>query len=432
MEGKVFGSGQSYFGVVGLGGSKSAEKPTLIPNLANIKIVQIACGMFHSLALSQYGDLYAWGMGFEGQLGLTSQYKVASSPRYLNFFYKKPVKFIACGHNYTLCITNDCRLWGWGENKLGQLGLGKIQIVDKPTHIELFDLPGNQEGCNKADSLMNNNLDKPYTGKPLSACYISAGYAHTAVVTDEGFLLTFGLNIYGQLGLGNTTSTFEPRLIEKDLNGDYIGKIVKVSCNVNGTFIITEDGKLYTCGSKEIGHGIIGVIKLPKLISDSRVYHHIFCNDNSVVAFCPLRILSVSPTCGPASGNTILSIIGSALKEFPKLSVRFIFEGVARDVKATFDKISRTIFVRTPNFEELCPSIELPCQCKLQLTFDGHYFTEYTDNFLIYPSTIKLSGIEPKCGPTIGGSLLQIKINLDGINSKYLFSLTCAFQAKVI
>jgi alpha-tubulin suppressor-like RCC1 family protein len=330
MDGRVYGSGISYFGVVGLGGSCSSDKPVLIPNLTNIKIVQIACGMFHSLALSLSGDLYAWGMGFEGQLGITGKYKVASSPRYLNFFYRKPVKFIACGHNYSLCITNDSRLWGWGENKLGQLGLGKIQIVEKPTHIELFDLPSNQEGCNQTESYISGVYERPYSGKPLSACYVSAGYAHTAIVTDEGFLLTCGLNIYGQLGLGNTTSTFEPKLIEKDINGDYMGKVLKVSCSVNGSFIITEEGKLYSCGSGEIGHGEIGVIKLPKQISDSRIYHHIFCNDNSVVAFCPLRIISVSPTCGPASGNTILSIIGSALKDFPKLSVRFIFGGVAR------------------------------------------------------------------------------------------------------
>jgi hypothetical protein len=93
--------------------------------------------------------------------------------------------------------------------------------------------------------------------------------------------------------------------------------------------------------------------------------------------------------------------------------------------------MSRTIFVRTPNFLELCPSLELPAVCSIQLTFDGHYFTEYHDNFLIYSSNIKLAAIEPKCGPTLGGSQLQIKLPLEGINNKYLFSLTVGFQAKV-
>jgi hypothetical protein len=138
------------------------------------------------------------------------------------------------------------------------------------------------------------------------------------------------LNIYGQLGLGNTTTTFEPRLIEKDEYGQFLGKVVKSGCNASGTYIITETGNLYTCGSGEIGHGDIGVVKLPKLVSDTRRFSHVFCNDNSVVAFCPLKIMSISPNCGPASGNTVISIIGSALKDCPKLSVRFIFGFTAR------------------------------------------------------------------------------------------------------
>lgn len=200
IDGKVYGLGKSYFGVVGLGGSAFSLKPKVIPNLANIKISQIACGMFHSLALARNGDLYSWGMGFEGQLGLSNPYKIASSPRYVNFFYKKPVKFITCGHNYSLCITNDSRLWGWGENKLGQLGLGKVQVVDKPTEIPILDVPGNQEGCSRPDNILNGNFERKYSGLPLKACFAAAGFSHSVVVTEEGNVLTFGLNIYGQLG----------------------------------------------------------------------------------------------------------------------------------------------------------------------------------------------------------------------------------------
>ncbi len=330
QDGKVYGCGDSYFGVIGLGGNQSAKKPVIIPNLSNKKIVQIACGMYHSLALSREGDLYSWGMGFEGQLGLTAQYKCVSSPRYIKHFFNRPVKFMACGYNYSLCITYDNKLWGWGENKLGQLGLGKTQVITRPTLIELLDIPGGQEGCMKSDTLLNGRLQRPYSGKNFNACFVSAGYAHSAVVTHEGFLLTFGLNIYGQLGLGHTHSVFEPKLIEKDETGDFMKKIVKVNCNSSGTFMITDEGKMYTCGSGEIGHGNIGVVRLPRIINDNRVYSHIFCNDHSVVAFCPLRIISISPNSGPSTGNTILSIIGSALKDFPKLSVRFIFGGVAR------------------------------------------------------------------------------------------------------
>ena len=138
-DGKVRCSGKPYFGVTGLGGAAYSETTKLLPNLANIKIVQISCGMFHSLALAENGDLYTWGMGFEGQLGLKLKYKVASSPRYLQFFYRKPIKFISCGHNYSLAITNEGIVYGWGENKLEQLGLGHIQIVENQTQIPILE-----------------------------------------------------------------------------------------------------------------------------------------------------------------------------------------------------------------------------------------------------------------------------------------------------
>ena len=222
------------------------------------------------------------------------------------------------------------KLWGWGENKLGQLGLGKIQVVSTPTFIEILDLPGGQIGCNKADSIINGSKSRVYSGNMLKACYASAGFAHSGVVTEEGYLVVFGLNIYGQLGLGSTTSTFEPKLIEKDDTGNLIKKVLKVSCNTSGTFIISEGEKFYSCGSGDIGHGDFGVVKLPRFLNEKRNFSEVFSNDNTVIAFSPLKIISVSPNCGPATGNTILSIIGSALKEFPKLSVRFYYSGISR------------------------------------------------------------------------------------------------------
>lgn len=42
-----------------------------------------------------------------------------------------------------------------------------------------------------------------------------------------------------------------------------------------------------------------------------------------------------------------------------------------------------------------------------------------------------MNGIQPKCGPTIGGSSLELTINLENINPKYQFCLTIGFQAKV-
>lgn len=321
-------------------------------------------------------------------------------------------------------------MYGWGENILGQLGLGKIQTVETPRKIDLIDKPGMQEGCAKADTMFSDQIEYEYTGLPLRACYVSAGYAHTAVVTEEGRILTFGLNIYGQLGIGNTKTVFEPRMLEKDDYGNDLKKIVKSGCNTSGTFMISEDGDLYSCGSTNIGHGDHGMVKLPKKLQDKRQYSEVFCNDNAVVAFCPLRILSISPNSGPATGDTLLSIIGSALKDFPKLSVRFKIGDLERDSKAHFDPISASIFVKTPNFLDYDKDLVLPAFVSILVTFDGSYFTSYHEKFLIYPNKMKVQSIEPRNGPTTGGALMSLNINLDEIPENYLFSLTVGFQQK--
>lgn len=60
-----------YFsrGQLGLGSTNTEETPTLIDALAGIKIVDIACGAWHSAAVSAFGDLYVWGWNVNGQLG---------------------------------------------------------------------------------------------------------------------------------------------------------------------------------------------------------------------------------------------------------------------------------------------------------------------------------------------------------------------------
>jgi len=51
--------------------------------------------------------LYAWGKGFEGQLGIRKDVETASTPKFVSFFYKTPLKLIACGAYHSLAITND-------------------------------------------------------------------------------------------------------------------------------------------------------------------------------------------------------------------------------------------------------------------------------------------------------------------------------------
>jgi alpha-tubulin suppressor-like RCC1 family protein len=62
-----------------------SQVPRQILKIARHKVVQIACGEYHTLALTQTRDVYSWGRGFEGQLGVAK--KSSSVPTHLKQFF---------------------------------------------------------------------------------------------------------------------------------------------------------------------------------------------------------------------------------------------------------------------------------------------------------------------------------------------------------
>ncbi|XP_075211918.1 regulator of chromosome condensation-like [Lycorma delicatula] len=69
-EGMTYALGRREYGRLGLGENcTDASKPTQIPALKNKKCVDIACGSSVSFAVTSDGEVYAWGMGTNGQLG---------------------------------------------------------------------------------------------------------------------------------------------------------------------------------------------------------------------------------------------------------------------------------------------------------------------------------------------------------------------------
>ena len=77
---------------------------------------------------------------------------------------------------------------------------------------------------------------------------------HTAVVTSDGELYTFGDGYYGKLGHGNQTNELVPRWVEAC--GEKYA--VQVACGRRHTAVITSMGELFTFGSGyygKLGHG---------------------------------------------------------------------------------------------------------------------------------------------------------------------------------
>lgn len=97
-------------------------------------------------------------------------------PSFVKYFHQKQVVGIAAGAYYSLAITNDGVMYGWGEAKMGQLGTGKHRDLRTPTQIR---------------------FPKENDGSTVFVQSCSAGYGHSAAVSARGQLYTWGFNNYG-------------------------------------------------------------------------------------------------------------------------------------------------------------------------------------------------------------------------------------------
>lgn len=375
----------------------------------------IACGENHSLVLTDKGYLYAWGRGFEGQLGLSKEIEIASTPQFVKFFHGKNVTSIACGSFYSLAVTDDGAMWGWGEARMGQLGCDKHREIRTPQRIQF---PQDSEG----------NQPK------IKSC--SAGYGHTAALTDNGDLYTWGFNTYGQVGHGDKKTHWFPRRVEADADGNETPQFLKVACSKYATYAIDMLGRPYSWGKGFIGHEGEVLESQPRRITkntDNRIFTDVFASSESSVFYAPIRVYEIYPKCGPSKGNTIVQIVGTGFMDSSKLRVRFTYGDLSKEVPCQFNSENDTLICQTPLFEEFDndhPSLKLPCDCFLSVTMDGINYSECEEPFKIYSNDIFLTSVTPKSGSVTGGSQVTLSTNIDEETALHLQDLKIGFRPR--
>ena len=91
-------------------------------------IVELLCGAFHNMALTDADELLTWGWNLRGQLGSAppSQLLLSASPLNIRKNIKSSAQIvkIAAGGYHNLVLLSDGTVWSWGSNYFGQLGLG--------------------------------------------------------------------------------------------------------------------------------------------------------------------------------------------------------------------------------------------------------------------------------------------------------------------
>ncbi|CAL8072917.1 unnamed protein product [Orchesella dallaii] len=99
-------------------------------------VLKVACGGWHTLALTSDGDIYSWGWNESGQLGHNTVVVSKSDPHPVDLgSAEDPVVDISAGSRHSLALLKSGRLFSWGRNKEGQCGFGSKDSSGEPVEI---------------------------------------------------------------------------------------------------------------------------------------------------------------------------------------------------------------------------------------------------------------------------------------------------------
>ncbi len=179
----------------------------LIPRHHSTDIVQIASGHAFNLVLTREGKVYTWGRNEQGQLGLgggisMDVYSMEAVPLVIEGLQDKKVAYVSAGHSHSAAITENGALYMWGMKNFLEPHVFKI----------------GETGMEKA-------------------VQVACGGSHTAVVTEAGQLHTFGKGSSLCLGHGSKSYTPHPKLVTEGLAGR---KMLSMACGHRHMGVITD------------------------------------------------------------------------------------------------------------------------------------------------------------------------------------------------
>eukprot|EP00941_MAST-03F_sp_MAST-3F-sp1_P003936 g3936.t1 len=202
VEDEVYGWGWGDSGALGTGDFEPKSLPWLLPRMPNQqRVLQIACGARHTLFLTE-DTVYASGDNFSGQLGVDCGHIKVATPIEVDLtstarlkhpitgrVYDRAVQVATCLHS-SFCVTEKGAVYGWGENRHGELGNGETyryinkegtEVRRPPTMPTLAISTGNGLGEHRVKDLQ-------------------CGDFFCVALTEANEVITWGLGKNGRLG----------------------------------------------------------------------------------------------------------------------------------------------------------------------------------------------------------------------------------------
>jgi alpha-tubulin suppressor-like RCC1 family protein len=254
-KGQVFGFGYNGNGVLGLGKLDEITTDELyLTKSENLgMITAISTGAEHSLLLNSRGQVFSTGTNHVGEAGLGLMVAFVTIPTLIKDIQANIVA-ISAGFNHSLLLDNQGRVYSFGSNDHGQLGIEKVRIRCIPTLIETF---------HDGDGLI---IERP------QIVAISAGNCYSLLLDSQGRVFSFGSDHHGKLGLGSKGNKGIPTLITTfEMKGEDSAPMSAISAGKDHSLIADSRGRVFSFGNNE--HGQLGLgdnlnRSIPILIKD--------------------------------------------------------------------------------------------------------------------------------------------------------------------
>ena len=232
---RVLSWGENTYGQLGHGSiGVDSDTPAQVSNLGDVKTVQGGCA--HSLALKNNGTVWAWGLNNVGSVGdgtatlrqTPVQVKAGSA-------FLTDINSVSAGCIHNLALKSDGTVWVWGHNTDGEIGDGTK--THRYSAVEVKNSDGSALSGIKA---------------------VSASQNHSLALKEDGTVLAWGNNEYGELGNGTSgfyTGSPTPVQVE-NLNG-----IKAVAAGSYYSLALKEDGTVLAWGNNYdgiLGNGTAG------------------------------------------------------------------------------------------------------------------------------------------------------------------------------
>ena len=480
--GEVWVFGHNDCGQLGLGHTRDVLLPTRLGKfapeaaaapLSNIKvasrtavparIVAVAAGRAHSLALTADGAIYAWGSNREGQSGLALpdassggetrgrthsplNLSMHVSPRFVHHLSHTRVASIAACNHVSAAVGADGTVWQWGYG----LAKGQVNVPERVAFEE--------EGA-ESPAIVS----------------VALGHAHALLLDQQGRAYSLGLGLTGALGhdfpsgLAHAPRLASARRITVTLApAEGEGTFVQVYAGAFSSALLDSEGRVFVCGSNASNKLGLSVeqaqeqahVSSPQLVRSllPKIASSLAMGAERTLVFVPTSLSSVEPRVVQIQGGTALTLSGAGF--FPRrdaaagpsadaspanlsqILVSFSYLGAQVRVPASYDALSDTLRVPSPDLRGSGQAgkggsyrngaLE---NCVVRASMDGgqHFSNALSLHVFAAPSFSATGGkgdrtaaaavaaeVVPAYGPVQGGSALQLRARFDAVPYQHI------------